>query len=129
MILIDTSAWIEFFRGGDSIAARKVDQSLETDLVGIGDLIYCEVMQGVRFDRQKREIADIFRSLPRLEMVGFHIAEIAALNYRTLRSKGLTVRKTIDVLVGTFCAENGYTLIHCDRDFDLMAPHIGLTIL
>ena len=129
MIIVDTSAWIEYFRDGEAVTAEKVDRCLDQDLVGIGDLVYCEVMQGIRSPRQRREVASLLQSLPKFEMVGFHIAEKSAQNYRLLRSRGVTVRKTIDVLIGTFCAENDLQIVHHDRDFDLMAPHIGLDVL
>lgn len=129
MVIVDTSAWIEYLQDGEVATSDKVDRCLEQDLVGIGDLVYCEVMQGIRSRRQRREVANLLQSLPKFEMVGFHIAEKSAQNYRLLRSRGVTVRKTIDVLIGTFCAENDLQIVHHDRDFDLMAPHIGLDVL
>jgi predicted nucleic acid-binding protein len=128
MVIVDTSAWIEYFRNGAPNIVAKVDRSLDRDLVGIGDLIYCEVMRGIRSGRQRTEVSSLLLSLPRFEMVGFRIAEKSAANYRLLRSKGVTVRKTIDVLIGTFCAERGFQIVHCDSDFDLMARHIGLEV-
>jgi predicted nucleic acid-binding protein len=128
VVVVDTSAWIEYFRDGEPSVVRRVERCLDQDLVALGDLIYCEVMQGVRLPRQRREISSLFLSLPHFEMVGFPIAERAAHNYRLLRSCGVTVRKTLDVLIGTFCVENGLPIIHYDRDFDLMAKHIGLAI-
>ncbi|NQU39151.1 MAG: PIN domain nuclease [Lentisphaerae bacterium] len=129
MIIVDTSAWIEYLQDGLPRIVNKVDLCLEQDLVGIGDLIYCEVMQGIRLPRQRREVSSLLLSLPRFDMVGFSIAEKSASNYRLLRSKGVTVRKTIDVLIGTFCTEHGLQLIHHDSDFTLMAKHIGLDII
>lgn len=129
MVIVDTSAWIEYLQGGLPRVVKKVDQCLEQDLVGIGDLIYCEVMQGIRSARQRRDVSTLLLSLPQFDMVGFPIAEKSASNYRLLRSKGVTVRKTIDVLIGTFCAEHKLQLIHNDSDFDLMAKHIGLNIV
>jgi predicted nucleic acid-binding protein len=129
MIIIDTSAWIEYLGGGIPSIVEKVDRCLEEEIVGVGDLIYCEIMQGIRSSRARKEVADLLRALPRFEMVGFSMAEKSASNYRLLRSKGVTVRKTIDVLIGTFCSENGFPIIHHDSDFDLMAKHIGLDIL
>jgi len=129
MIVVDTSAWVEYFKAGEPSVVNKVDRCLDQDLVGIGDLVYCEVMQGIRSAAQRRQVSDLLLSLPRFEMVGFSIAEKAAANYRLLRSKGLTVRKTIDVLIGTFCVENDMQLAHYDRDFDVMARHIGLRIM
>ena len=129
MIIVDTSAWIEYFRGGIPHIVEKVDQCLERDLVGIGDLVYCEIMQGLHAPRQRSQIASLLLSLPQFDMVGFSIAEKSAANYRLLRSKGVTISKTIDVLIGTFCAENKLRIVHCDSDFDLMAKHIGLEML
>ena len=126
MVIVDTSAWIEYLRGGLPRIVKKVDLCLEQDLVGIGDLVYCEVMQGIRSPRERGEVSTLLLSLPQFDMVGFSMAEKSAANYRLLRSKGVTVRKTIDVLIGTFCAENGLQLIHHDSDFTLMAKHIGL---
>jgi predicted nucleic acid-binding protein len=96
--------------------------------VEIGDLIYCEVIQGLNVKRDREVVATLFQSLPHFNMVGFAIAEKAAENCRCLRSKSITVRKTIDILIGTFCAENGFKLLHSDRDSTLMAKHIGLQI-
>jgi predicted nucleic acid-binding protein len=129
MVMVDTSAWIEFFKGGAPDVVGKVDRCLDRDVVAIGDLVYCEVMQGIRSARERRDISSLLLSLPRFEIAGFEIAEKSAANYRLLRSKGVTVQKTIDVLIGTFCAEHGLPLVHCDSDFDLMARHIGLEVL
>lgn len=129
MVIVDTSAWVEYFRGGLPLVVNKVDLCLEQDLVGIGDLVYCEIMQGIRSPRERADVATLLLSLPRFDMVGFAMAEKSAANYRLLRSKGVTVRKTMDVLIGTYCAEHGLQLVHHDSDFDLMAKHIGLDIV
>jgi predicted nucleic acid-binding protein len=129
MVIVDTSAWVEYLQNGQASVVKKVDDCLEQDIVGIGDLIYCEVMQGIRSPRQRRQVSSLLLSLQQFEMVGFGIAEKSAGNYRLLRSKGVTVRKTIDVLIGTFCAEHGFQIAHNDSDFTLMANHIGLDIL
>ena len=129
MVIVDTSAWVEYFRNGLPTVVSKVDRCLDQDLVGIGDLVYCELMQGIRSPRHRIEVSSLLLSLPHFNMVGFHIAEKSAANYRFLRSKGVTVRKTIDVLIGTFCAEHGFQIVHHDSDFNLMAQHIGLDII
>jgi len=128
MVIVDSSAWIEYFRDGEPSVVECVDQCLDRELAAIGDLVYCEVLQGIKFSRERQTIYSLFLTLPQYEMVGFPIAERAASNYRLLRSRGVTVRKTIDVIIGTFCAENDFSIIHYDRDFDLMADHIGLEI-
>jgi len=129
MVLVDTSAWIEFFRKGSPTVAQKVERYLGEEDVAIGDLIYCEIMQGLYAATERKQVAELLLSLPRFEILGFEIADKAAANYRLLRSRGVTVRKTIDVMIGTFCAEHELPLVHHDRDFDLMAAHIGLEIL
>lgn len=129
MVIVDTSAWIEFLRDGDAGVVEKVDRCLESEFVGIGDLVYCEVLQGIRSPKDRRTVSTLFDALPHFEMVGFQVAEKAAANYRLLRERGITVRKTIDVLIGTFCAERGFVLIHFDSDFTLMASHIGLEVI
>ena len=128
MVIVDTSAWIEYLNGTNSSVVARVDQCLEQDLVAIGDLIYCEIMQGIRSTRQRSQVSSLLLALPQFDMGGFRIAEKSAANYRLLRSKGITVRKTIDVLIGTFCTEHGFQIVHNDSDFDLMAKHIGLDI-
>jgi len=128
VVIVDTSAWIEYFRGGIPKVVDKVDRCLDQELVGIGDLVYCEVMQGIRSPRERGQVSSLLLALPQFAMVGFTIAEKSAANYRLLRSKGVTVRKTIDVLIGTFCVERGFQLVHNDSDFTLMASHIGLKI-
>ena len=129
MVIVDTSAWIEYLSDGHQDTVLKVDRALSQRLVGIGDLIYCELMQGVDDPREYARVSGLLQSLPHYELVGFTMAKKSAENYRMLRTRGLTIRKTIDVLIGTFCAEHGHELIHHDRDFDLMAPHIGLKIV
>jgi len=129
MILADTSAWVEYFKEGEPSVVEKLDRFLDQDLIAIGDLVFCEIMQGLRPGRESAEVRELLLSLPRYEMVGFPIAERAARNYRLLRSRGLTIRKTIDVIIGTFCAVHGLPLVHHDRDFDLMAPYIGLKVI
>ena len=123
MVIVDTSAWIEYLGGGVPAIVDKVDLCLGQDLVGIGDLIYCEVMQGIRSPRERRTVSTLLLSLPQFEMVGFSLADKSAANYRLLRSRGITVRKTIDVMIGTFCAEHGLQLLHNDSDFDLFSHY------
>jgi len=129
MIIIDTSAWIEYLNNGDPQVVSAVDNSLSHELVGIGDLIYCEIIQGIKSARLRRDVSALLLSLPQYNMVGFDIAERSADNYRLLRSKGITVRKTIDVLIGTFCIERKFSLIHRDKDFDSMEEYLGLKVL
>lgn len=126
MVIIDTSAWIEYFRDGNKKTVDKVDFCLENDFAGVGDLIYCEIIQGIKDARSRKKLSSFLLALPQYDLCGFHIAEKAAFNYRLLRSKGITIRKTIDVIIATFCIENDFELIHFDRDFNAMQTHLDL---
>ena len=126
MILIDTSAWVEFIHGKRRDLCDKVDRALATEIVVIGDLVYCELMQGIHDPRERANIGDMLLSLPQFDMVGFDIAEKASSNYRRLRERGITIRKTIDVIIGTFCAEHDIALIHNDKDFERMKDVVPL---
>ena len=128
MVIVDTSAWVEYLQDGYAPVVKKVDDCLGQDLVGIGDLIYCEIMQGIKAPAERKAVSTLLLSLPRYDMVGFAIAEKGAENYRLLRNKGITIRKTIDVIIATFCVESGFQLVHYDRDFIHMAPVFGLEI-
>ena len=128
MVLVDTSAWIELFRGGDPVVCGKVDRALREDLVAIGDLIYCEILQGLHDPKERASVSTLLLALPQFEMVGFEMAAKSAANYRRLRDRGITIRKTIDVMIATFCVEHDLELIHHDRDFALAAPVLGLKI-
>lgn len=129
MIFVDTSAWIEYFKDGVPSVVEKVDRYLVRDSVGIGDLIYCEVMKGIQSVSEREEVSSLLLSLPQFEMLGFRVAEKAAANNRLLRSRGVTVNKTVDVIIGTFCAERDIPLLHHDSDFTHMARHIGLSVV
>lgn len=127
MVIIDTSAWIEFFRPSGNLSIKKlVRYALENESVGIGDLIYCEILQGVKNKAEINMLKNLLEGLKKFDMVGFSIAEKSADNYRNLRSRGITVRKTIDVLIATFCMEHGYYFIHNDSDFDLIKSSFNL---
>ncbi len=126
MKLIDTSAWIDFFNGTDNQTSDIIDRLLDTEPVMIGDLIYCELLQGFRTDKRYNEVKNSLSNLHRVELAGFDIAEKSALNYRKLRKQGITIRKTLDIIIATFCIENNICLIHKDRDFDLISEHLGL---
>lgn len=126
MLLIDTSAWIEYFNRPNSSIAQKVDLALEKDTVLIGDLIFCEFLQGIRHEKDFLKTAAYFNALQKVSLGGFELARASAQNYRVLRKRGLTVRKTIDVLIGTYCILEQIPLLHCDRDFKPMALYLGL---
>lgn len=128
MIVADTSAWIDYFKGVAAPHTDMLDLELSRNRIVTGDLILAELLQGFREDRDYREAKRIMDSLEYRDFVGKEIALAAAQNYRTLRRNGITVRKTIDVLIATFCIHNDFELIHNDRDFDGMEGTLGLKV-
>lgn len=128
MIVADTSAWIDYFRGVAAPHTDALDHALQTSQIVIGDLIIAELLQGFRSESDFKTILQIIDRLQYRDFVGKSIAVKTAQNYRALRSKGVTVRKTIDVIIATFCIENNFALIHNDRDFDAMEKVLGLKV-
>jgi predicted nucleic acid-binding protein len=126
MIIVDSSVWIDYFNGNDIPEVAKLDQLLGQELLGVGDLILTEVLQGFRQDKEYQTAKRLLTSLTVFEMLGVEMAIKSAENFRDLRKKGITVRKTIDVMIATFCIENGHSLLFADRDFDPFVEHLGL---
>jgi len=126
VILVDSSVWIDYFRGSQTPETDRLDTLLGNEPVATGDLILAEVLQGFSSVQDFNRGKELLTSLPILELVGADIAIQAAKNFRTLRSHGITVRKTIDTLIATHCIENGLTLLYSDRDFDPFVAHLGL---
>jgi predicted nucleic acid-binding protein len=126
VILVDSSVWIAQLRGALTPATAKLEASVTNEPILVGDLILLEVLQGAR---DELHAARIERGLRRFEVVPLldgDLAPRAARNYRTLRDKGITIRKTNDIIIGTFCIERGCALLHDDRDFVAMQEHLGL---
>ena len=126
MILVDSSVWIDYFRGTQTAETNKLDVLLGIEPIATGDLILAEVLQGFGSDQDFNQARKLLTSLPLIELVGGDIAIQAAKNFRALRAQGITVRKTIDTLIATCCIENGLTLLYSDRDFDPFVEHLGL---
>jgi len=126
VIVVDSSVWIDYFNGTVTRESNLLDGLLGNEPLMIGDLILTEVLQGFRSDSDYESARDALDTLIFTPMVGRDIALASAGNYRALRSKGGTIRKTIDVLIGTFCLENNHPLLHSDRDFDIMEKHLNL---
>ncbi len=126
MILVDSSVWIAYFNGQKTAQTERLDVSLGNTPIVMGDLILTEVLQGFQNDRDFRTARDLLLRLPFMPMGGQAMALESAANYRFLRKKGVTVRKTIDVMIGTFCIHHRLPLLHDDRDFDPMATFLGL---
>ena len=127
MIVVDSSVWIDFLNGRNAPHVRRLRAVLGTDEVIVGDLMLCEVLQGLDGERAAREVEALLRRFEIVSMAGDAIAIAAARNFRSLRRRGITVRKTIDLLIGTWCIENRRALLHNDSDFRPMARYLGLT--
>ena len=127
MILVDTSVWIDYFNGNDSRATEYLDESLIEGTVAIGDLIYLEILQGFRSDNDYKAAKTRLETLTIYELFGLASVEQCAENYRTLRKKGITVRKTSDVIIASFCVQNKMPLLFLDRDFNPFVKHLGLS--
>jgi hypothetical protein len=126
MILVDSSVWIDYFRGTPTRQTDTLDSLLGEQLVAIGDLILIEVLQGFNTDKAFRLALAGFQPLQMVTIGGPDIAVEAALNDRRLRLLGITTRKTIDTAIATRCIVSGYALLHDDRDFDAFEAHLGL---
>ena len=129
MILVDSSVWIDFFRGTVTAQTDRLDGLFDSQALGIGDLNLIEVLQGCRFQKQFNEARRLLARLEFIVLGGSDVAVQAAMNYRRLRSLGVTVRGTVDVVLATRCIVSGYQLLHSDRDFDAFERHLGLRCL
>ena len=126
MILVDSSVWIDYFRGVVTPQTEKLDSLLGIEPIATGDLILTEVLQGFVSDRDFNQARKLMTSLVVVDLAGQGIAIQAARNFRALRKLGVTVRKTIDTVIATRCIESKMPLLHSDRDFDPFVEHLGL---
>lgn len=126
MILVDTSVWIDYFKGSQSPETDALDAAIVDGIVAMGDLIFLEILQGIRDDKQYQRTKDSLKTLDSLEMFGHGMPEKCAENYRALRKIGITIRKTTDVIIATFCIEQRLPLLFTDRDFIPFVEHLGL---
>jgi predicted nucleic acid-binding protein len=129
MIVVDTSAWIDYFRGIIVPHTEILDAELQKNMIITGDLIIVELLQGFKTKRAYERAKKLIERLEYRDLAGRAIALKSAENFRLLRSKGVTVRKTIEVIIATFCVENGFQIIHNDRDFDPMEKYLGLSVI
>lgn len=126
MIVVDSGVWIDYFNGTESAAADRLDRLLGVTRVAVGDIILAEVLQGFRDDAQYKVAKQTMTSLPVLEMFGQAIAIRSAENYRSLRARGVTIRKTLDVVIATYCIEHDLPLLFEDRNFLPFVRKLGL---
>lgn len=128
MILVDSSVWIAHLRGQTTSATTKLEAAAEREPLLVGDLILLEVLQGARDNAQAARIERAIREYAIVSLLDGRLAAQGARNYRRLRGLGITIRKTADIIIGTFCIEHGHSLLHEDRDFEPMEKHLGLKV-
>ena len=126
MILVDSSVWIDFFNGIPTQEADRLDNLLGQDLAVTGDLILVEVLQGFRNDPDFRAAERAMTTLPSFDLLGRERAHRVAMRYRRLRRNGVTIGKTVDVVIASFCVDEGIPLLFSDRDFLPMVKYLGL---
>jgi len=126
MIIVDSSVWVDYFNGTNTPQTDALDDLLGKEEITVGDVILTEVLQGFKDDAQFREAKRLFEAFRIVTMVGKDLAIEAAKNFRLLRQRGSTVRKTIDVMIATYCIHHRIPLLFCDRDFDPVVTHLGL---
>ncbi len=129
MILVDSSVWVGYFNGHGNWQSEFLDKLLSEELILIGDLILTEVLQGFRYEKDFRQAKEFMSDLQFCEMGGYTMAIQSANSYRKLRKMGITVRKTIDVIIGTYCIENNLMLLHNDQDFNPIEKELGLSVV
>ena len=128
MILVDTSVWIDYFNGVENKQTESLDRILSEQTVLVGDIILTEILQGFDSDKEFRLAKQALEPLDCVHLGGKSLAIKAASNFRFLRSKGVTVRKTVDMLIGSWCIEHDVELLHNDKDFDQIATQLPLKI-
>lgn len=126
MIFVDSSVWIDYFRGTSTPETEKLDALLGVEPIVTGDLVLTEVLQGFSSERDFQQAKKLLLSLIVVDLAGQEIAIQAAKNFRILPAQGITVRKTIDTVIATRCIESGFSLLYSDRDFDPFVQYLGL---
>jgi predicted nucleic acid-binding protein len=129
VVIVDTTVWIDYLTGAVNAETSWLDREIDRQRLGLTDIILCEILQGIRDDAS---FGKILRELNRFELFqtgGRDLAIHAARNFRRLRQKGFTVRKTIDCWIATFCLRGGHTLLHHDRDYDPFESVLGLAVI
>ena len=129
MLIVDSTVWIDYFNGLENPQTDYLDQIVDQNPILVGDLILAEVLQGFRDDSDFEEARRALSKYIQVQMVNPELALQSARNYRLLRRKGITVRKTIDSLIATYCIENEHDLLHKDNDFDGYEKHLRLRVI
>jgi predicted nucleic acid-binding protein len=129
VVIVDTTVWVDYFQGADNPETAWLNAALDRERLGLTDIILCEVLQGVRNDTGAMAVETALLKFEVFETAGVALARDAARNYRALRSRGHTVRKTIDCLIATFCLRGRHSLLHRDRDFDPFEKFLHMSVI
>jgi predicted nucleic acid-binding protein len=129
LIVVDSSVWVDFFNGRGTPQTSRLQSLMGEEPLLVGDVILCELLQGARTEAHAKELEKQLRKFQLVPMLDADLAVAAAKNYRQLRGEGITVRKTIDLIIGTFCIVRGHHLLHADRDFEPMEAHLKLKVI
>jgi len=129
MVIIDTTVWIDYLRGNITKETSWFESELKRQRLGLTDLNLCEVLQGVADESMARQVLRELSLFEIYDTGGKELAVAAARSFRLLRQRGRTVRKTIDGLIATFCLKQGFSLLHCDRDYDHFEAILGLSVI
>ena len=129
MVIVDTTVWIDYLSGAATPEVEWLDREVTQRRLGLLDLIVCEILQGLSTDEEATRVLRQLRRFEIFETGGLELAVAAAHNYRQLRQRGRTVRKTIDCFIATFCLRGGHALLHVDRDFDAFENQLGLEVV
>lgn len=129
MVIVDTTVWIDYLRGITNPHTSWLNRELTQQRLGLTDLILCEILQGIRDDPAFTQVHNDLLKFQVFSTGGVNLAVASAQNYRFLRKRGVTVRKTIDCLIATFCLDGGHSLLHRDQDFDPFEAHLGLHVI
>ena len=128
MIFVDSSVWISYFNGTNTAEVRCLDRSLGQIPLATGDLNLVEVLQGFKIQKEYQTAKDLLSTLTIVDLLGYEMAIKSADNYRKLRSQGITIRKTVDVIIATFCIENELPLLHHNKEFQAFTKYLGLQV-
>lgn len=129
MLVVDTTVWVDYFNGQLNPETDYLDRNLSQELILVGDLILTETLQGFRNDKDFDLARKALLKFEQVSMLNMQIALLSAQNYRALRKSGITIRKTIDSLIATFCISQNHPLLHRDIDFDAFEKHLGLKVI
>jgi predicted nucleic acid-binding protein len=129
MLLVDSSVWVDFFNGRPTRETELLADFLGREPLMVGDLMLAEVLQGFRSERDFKVARDLMLTLDVVSLLSAPLAIESANNYRRLRRKGATVRKTTDCIIATWCIQHAVPLLHCDREFRPFEKHLGLEVV